>query len=361
MSITQKIPEWLTRLGRESGAFEIVTLERERSRPTSIEGVRWDLVAELALKPFGFPVLLYIEAKDRISPQIALDLLPRLKVASTGGIPLLCTTVISSRVAEMCKDADVCYLDQAGNCRLSAPGLFIFVCGKTTDLGPKISRLNPFSTKSSRLIRVLLERPDHSWQVQELAAHANVSIGLASKVKDALVSDAVLRELDRLLQLRNPKSLLGEWASHYEPQGEELSYYVMGKPKAIEEKLGEVCKERGYRYGLTEFSGAWRAAAMVRYERSAVYLAAGDRPVFLEEFEEGMRAKRVDSGSNLKVRLAPDDYIFHGSQEKDGINVVSPVQLYLDLMQLKGRGEEAAKEIYERYLEPGFSRGVETF
>jgi hypothetical protein len=36
----------------------------------------------------------------------------------------------------------------------------------------------------------------------------------------------------------------------------------------------------------------------------------------------------------------------------EGAPVVSPVQLYLDLMQAKGRGEEAASAIIEEAIRP---------
>lgn len=38
------------------------------------------------------------------------------------------------------------------------------------------------------------------------------------------------------------------------------------------------------------------------------------------------------------------------SQIKDGASVVSPIQVYLDCMQLKGRGEELAEAVIEREI-----------
>ena len=44
--------------------------------------------------------------------------------------------------------------------------------------------------------------------------------------------------------------------------------------------------------------------------------------------------------------------VFTDSKEFDGVTVVSPLQLYLDLMALSGRGKDAAEEVFERELRP---------
>ncbi|QDV36876.1 hypothetical protein ElP_48060 [Tautonia plasticadhaerens] len=207
----------------------------------------------------------------------------------------------------------------------------------------------------------MLEKPGYSWQVQELADEANVSMGLASKVKEELLQNALLVQEGKRVRIKNPKDMLAEWSEHYQVQGEEIHFYVMGKAKDIEERVGTLCEEKGYRYGLTEFSGAWRVAPMVRYERSTIYLAEGNGPLILEDIQECLKAKSVETGSNLKLRLAPDDYVFYGGEKHHGLNVVSPIQLYLDLMKSKARGEEAAQEIYERCLSPRFDKAAGTY
>ncbi len=92
---------------------------------------------------------------------------------------------------------------------------------------------------------------------------------------------------------------------------------------------------------------------MVRHPVSMVYvdLRSENRLRMLLK-ETG--AKQVDSGSNLAVWLPVDDYVFHGSRETGGHIVASPLQLYLDLMGLRGRGEEAAREVFEKEIRPGW-------
>ena len=47
-----------------------------------------------------------------------------------------------------------------------------------------------------------------------------------------------------------------------------------------------------------------------------------------------------------------DDGVFYAAHEVDGIGVVSPVQLYLDLQGARGRGEEAANAVFEQAIKP---------
>lgn len=66
----------------------------------------------------------------------------------------------------------------------------------------------------------------------------------------------------------------------------------------------------------------------------------------------GMNLKKVPSGANLEVILPYDEGVFYQATGVDNIPVVSPVQLYLDLANMPGRGEEAAKFLLDQVLKP---------
>ena len=61
--------------------------------------------------------------------------------------------------------------------------------------------------------------------------------------------------------------------------------------------------------------------------------------------------KAVKSGGNLLLFTPYDDGVFYGSSRVDDIQVVSKIQLYLDLQGFRGRGEEAAAMLFERIVE----------
>jgi len=53
----------------------------------------------------------------------------------------------------------------------------------------------------------------------------------------------------------------------------------------------------------------------------------------------------VTTGANVSLLIPYDEGVFFENQNTDGAQVVSPVQIYLDLQNYRGRGQEAAQAI----------------
>ena len=234
---------------------------------------KWDWVIDAAAPNTTATIRLLVEVMGRVTPQTALGVLARMKVPADQGVPLLCCPRLSPRLQQLCEEHAVNYLDGAGNCRIAAPGLYV----ERRGLG-KIRQEKPsvdlFATKASRIIRAMLSDPANGWQVQQFARweSLDVSLGLASKVKQALLEQGFAVERDRLLYVRNPDDLLKAWVENYRPKVEQYPLYVMGDPAQAEAAIAEWCLSNNIRYGLTQFSGAWRAAPAVRYQRSTIYV-----------------------------------------------------------------------------------------
>ena len=62
--------------------------------------------------------------------------------------------------------------------------------------------------------------------------------------------------------------------------------------------------------------------------------------------------KQGKSGANLSIWQPHDEYTYYDTRTIKGIHLVSALQLYLDLVQLSGRGGEAAEEIFVKELKP---------
>jgi hypothetical protein len=272
--------------------------------------------------------------------------------SSAKGMPILCSRVVSQRVAELCRSQGVGYLDEAGNCRLSAPGFFLEVEGRKPVRTTKQAEVDPFALKSSRIARALLGSPKRGWQLQELADEAQVSLGLVAKVKGALLEQAFVEERDRRLHLRDPKGLLEAWASAYKSSGERSPVYVMQKAGEAERSIARWCAKNAVRFALTELAGAWRLAPSVRYQQSTIYVEGKDDTDVVNDMVQGIGAKRVDTGANVVLAVPEDPFVLYQSRTIDGIAVVSPLQLYLDLRKQPGRGEEAAQEILKQEIMP---------
>ncbi len=73
-----------------------------------------------------------------------------------------------------------------------------------------------------------------------------------------------------------------------------------------------------------------------------------------EDALECLKLKPVDSGANVTILSPYDEGVFYGAATVDDLQVVHPIQLYLDLRNFKGRGEEAAETILEEVIEPSW-------
>lgn len=340
--------EWFRRLGEGTGLFEVKEVVFEGSGRGDRD---WDISVTLELPHENRGLKFLVEVKKQLTPQIMLGLIERFRAWTGGELFVVCAPVISPRVMEMCREANIGYLDSAGNCRLRAQGLLIERSGRRSEQRGKRGTADPFSRLSSRIVRVLLSEPGRGRQVQELAREAEVSIGLVSKVKGRLLEEAYVEERGRLLYLRDGVKLLRDWSVRYRPKVRVLSVYSLLNSNEIEGRISEWCKRAGFVYGLTQLSAAWRYLPTVRYDRIVSYIDSRlETERHLDSLLKHLEGRLVDSGANCVLWLTSDQSVFAEHQLRSGIAVVSPLQVYLDLKLLSGRGGEAAEEIAEKYL-----------
>ena len=351
-SVVESVAEWFRAVAARTGAFRIAKVERFSEAASGTTPASYDLVIEVTPMAGGRATRLIVEAKTRVSPLLAIGILQRMTESSVEGMPTLCSRVISERVAELCRARGVNYLDEAGNCRLAAPGFFLQVEGRKPVQAAKQGAADLFATKSSRIARVLLGNPKRDWQVQELAGEAQVSLGLVAKVKRALLDQAFVEERNRRVHLRDPKGLLDAWASNYVSSKERAAFYVMQEPLEAERKIARWCGEHAVRFAVSDLAGAWRLTPTVRYHLSTVYVEPRGRADVVNDLVLHLKANRVDSGANLVLVVPDDPFLLYQSRNIHGVDVVSPVQLYLDLRKQPGRGDEAAQEILHREIMP---------
>ena len=202
----------------------------------------------------------------------------------------------------------------------------------------------------------MLHHPSRGWQVSELAEHpdVDVSAGLASKVKQALISQNYAVARNRLLYLKEPRDLLNAWAERYPGAANQRQYYMRGETHEIEARISRWCEESNIEYALARFSAAWRHAPEVRYSVASVYVGAN---AFKEENQQSLHAdcgaREVDSGANL-VLLTPFDPSVLVQRQKSPEQITSALQTWLDLQAMTGRGSEAADAVFEKHLRKSF-------
>lgn len=300
--------------------------------------------------PAGEQIIL-VEAKASGQPRLARDAINQLlreRDAFPNAYGVFGAPYISPQAAQICEQEGVGYVDLAGNCLLSFGQVYIRQEGKSNPFARKRDLRSLYSPKAERVLRVLLNDRRKTWKLEALAREAGVSLGQAHNVKKLLADREWIRTGPDGLWLREPEQLLREWADNYRDDRSRVhGFYSMKSPSEIEAELREFSAIEGVRFALTGFSGAARLAPFVRYQRAAAYVQGS-----IDSIARGMGAKEVTSGANLSLIEPYDEGVFYGARDIDGERVAAPIQIYLDLCAIRGRGEEAAQALLEQVIRP---------
>ena len=370
------------------------SIRRRINHPTA--KMHPDLVMETEIR--GKRKNLVFEFRSIGQPRYIREAIARLK-AFASAIPnsyaVIVAPYILDQSARMMQSEGVGFFDLAGNCLLDFDGVFIRSQGNpnpdptTRELkslfGPRASRvlrflLTPALVHDSLLkpgvgtTREILRRAPEGrkWTVEELAELAEISLGWTSAVKRKLLDFEYVREEDRRSVLTKPGELLDEWARNYDPGihhrtglyvpnqalsvvedelaryhiSEEFAKHIENDFKLSSAVLFVPATARHYfPYAFTSFSGAGYVGPFVRHVSATAFFSGP-----IEEIKREFSAKEVPSGANLNILAPHDDGVYFCLRRIRGADVVNPVQLYLDLITDKGRGEEAAQAIRDLEL-----------
>jgi Uncharacterized protein conserved in bacteria len=292
-----------------------------------------------------------IEIKNNGQPRLireGINQLMRYKEAYSGAYGIIAAPYISPTSAMICKKNGVGYIDMAGNCRLVFDKIYIVREGKENPFSVKRDLRSLYSPIATRVLRVLLCNPGRIWKTIPMAKETEVSVGQTFNVKKLLKDREWIEESKGGFRLIKPDLLLAEWAENYSFRKNTVgNFYSMKSLAEIETKLAAECTSRKIPYALTGLSGAARLTPGIRYQSVMAYVGRID-----EELRKEIGLKEAPSGANATLLEPYDVGVFYNASERQGINVVSGPQLYLDLKNYKGRGEEAAQTIYEKVLRP---------
>lgn len=320
--------------------------------PTSRNGTRPDAVLEVALGKKKRKKL-FVEIKSIGQPRLVRDAINqvlRFTSEQPDSYGIVGAPYISPAAANICEEEGIGYLDLAGNCRLVFDTVYIVREGAKNPFAQKRDLRSLYSPRGTRILRVMLNNPRIAWKTQPLAEEAKVSVGQVANIKKLLKDREWIIEIKDGFRVKEPAGLLTEWSENYSFRKNEVrDFYSMSGISAVEAGMAGVCAESGVQFALTGLSGAARVQPGIRYKRIMAFVSdiSGD-------LNKKAGLKEVTSGANVTLLLPYDAGVFNGFRDYDGVPVVSPVQLYLDLKSYKGRGEEAAQIIYDKVLAPSW-------
>jgi hypothetical protein len=308
-----------------------------------------DFLVKLAV-PQGDQVLV-VEIKANGQPRRAreaVNQILRYRDLFPDSYGIFLAPYISPKAGEICRKEGIGYLDLAGNCYLCFDGVYIEQEGKPNVFKEKRDLRSLYSPKAERVLRVLLNNPGRTWKVEELTKESEVSLGQVSNVKKLLMDREWVQTDKAGFMINEPEQLLSEWEVNYSFRRNEIQdFYSLRDPGQIEADLVEYCNREKVKYAFTGFSGAARFAPSVRYQRVMAYMEDLDEGALLQ-----LALKRVTSGANVSIFLPYDEGVFYGAREVSGAQVASPVQVYLDVRNFRGRGEEAGQVLLEQVIRP---------
>lgn len=310
-----------------------------------------DLLVELTL-PSGKQTLV-VEAKSSGQPRLAREAVNRLlrfREMYPAAYGIFMAPYISPKAAEMLAAEGMGYIDLAGNCRLSFGQVYIEQEGKPNPRPMRRDIRSLYTPKAARILRVLLSEPKVFWKTQALAKEAEVSLGQVANVKKLLGDREWLRSGQDGFGLSQPEAVLGEWSRNYSfRKNQARDFYSLKPVPEIEAGIARECRKLRVRYALTGFSGSSRFAPAVRYQRVMAFVSADT-----DALASALNLKEVSSGANVTLLTPYDDGVYYGAETVDGMMIASPIQLYLDIVGFKGRGEESAAMLLEKVIKPSW-------
>jgi hypothetical protein len=322
-------------------------------------------------------VRVYVEAKSSCTPRQVEQIAPwlsRLKSAQKDAAFALVCSAISPQSQKLCFERNVDFIDLAGNVFINVPGKLLLQRvgmepGKLTS--PSFYR-NPFSGKSSRILRVLLQNPK-PWTLtgitEELAAQNpgslcpgvsfEVSFALASRVLRSLEEELLVMRRNSSIVVPEPQRLLSRWAQDYKDHYRRYLRRSFTVPNPIGDHLESVQQDLDTKYDL-KHCHAFTGAAAARLAAPFVDVDTIDLYTSDEAKGENLRkclAQKPGVGPELRVIYPFDAGVFLYWHQTGGIPVVSYIQTYLDLFARGGRdlkqadyllGERIQRELWRR-------------
>jgi len=320
-------------------------------------------------------VLVFGEIKPAVSPRLLQEIAPwikRMKSLREGATFAIICPTLSPQSQAYCIENGIDFMDLAGNISINLPGTFTLqrLGMRSKEWSPTTVSLpitNVFSGRSSRVLRVLLEKPK-SWTLTEIAnefaaetkrftrafrteqIQFAISLGAISKALSSLEEQLWVRRQGSSVVVPEPRRLITEWAEKYKeryrwrlrssfqtsnPFGASLSNINDGLKPLIR--------------GLYSFTGA--AAAL-----DAPFIDLDRIDIFLSQNKNDMKVRQLDqrpgSGPNFRFIYPYDIGVFMYSTIDTSIPRVSNIQTYLDLYARGGRDLKQADYLLANAIEP---------
>lgn len=298
----------------------------------------------------GHRIRYAVETKRALTPSTLGNAIQQVKQLAQPA--LLVTDYATPPVAERLREADVEFLDGAGNAFLKQPPLLVWVKGQrpaAKPVAPEVGRA--FQPGGLQVLFALLSDPAAvALPYRELARRAGVAHGTVGWVMADLQEQGFVSRGPGIRRLFDRKRLLTQWID---------AYARLLRPRTL---LG--------RYYVTSFDG-WKDwplqehGALWGSEPAAAiatgYLRPGELTFYVDKVPGLLLAKQrlyktSEAGRTAVVEVRRRFWDFPGDPQLPGL--VPPLLIYADLLATgDGRCIETAQMVYDEHLARLFQEG----
>ncbi len=288
-----------------------------------------------------------IEVKTSGGPgQVARAAEQLLTYPDEGVIPVLVVPFMSRAGAEVADRARLNWIDLSGNAHVRSDNLYLRVQGLPNQRRSRGRPSSPFAPRSARVTRAMLLDPDRWWLQKELAAVTGLDDGNVSRIVRRLDQEFLLERRERELRPHEPGVLLDAWAQDYRFDGHDsVLGHFSGSGIDLARTVAARLESAGVHHAFTGLPAAWVIDQFARFRLTTVYVDEDPRIT-----ADRLGVRREATGANLQLVGPNDTGVFVGEYDHEGLNCVSTVQIYLDLLQLPERAAEAARHLRAQHL-----------
>lgn len=325
-----------------------------RLPPPGRVGIPYDLVLRIALGNSGHELALgclVLENGYHDEVVRAIQRIVRAREQENGleWLPVLLAPYLTQDDRCLCRQNRIGHLDLVGNAGLESSDVFVAIERSTPRPSPGIERtISPYEGKAERVARRMLLVPQKTWNMRELAAQCEISLGMASMVTTALVEQGVVTKTRKGVALFDPRALFETWEKAYHFSRNPYQVY---RTSASASKVVDRIKALPIRepddWALTLWSGAFELLNETPEEARLGLYWAGD----VAECAERLHLGRL-IGDTVVLIFQPYDLsvLWQTTALTNGVRVVSPLQLYLDLASGDAEEIELARRVRSRFL-----------
>jgi hypothetical protein len=214
---------------------------------------------------------------------------------------------------------------------------------------------NIFSDKASIIPRKMLAEPDKKWVLRDFVGLNGLSLGMAQGVLTAMQCLGCLERVKKgpfsYTRLADSDLLLSEWVKAYKFSMNHVSLYYTPHNDFLKRLKAAVPTDK---YALTLHTGANLKTGFVNTQDVHVYLCFENWAEELARLREKLELKKLQQGGNVQlVRPFYRNTVLNNCHKVAGYNVVSELQLYLDLYNFQPRGREHAEYLKETLQRTG--------